>query len=178
MARTAWLALFLVTVLGCASSEPAPVPVVGDPAELQRLTGEWSGRYDSTATGRSGSIVFHLPADGSGHGDVVMIPLPRIHPRDPHGVIAQAQISAAEVATVINIREIRVANGIISGELVPYQEPNDGFLVTATFRGMVDGERIVGTFTMLTGTRNAPLNGTWSVRRQSHETPVHEETQP
>jgi len=61
MARTAYFVLFLAWLVGCASSDPAPVPIIGDPVELARLTGEWCGRYDSPATGRTGSIVFHLP---------------------------------------------------------------------------------------------------------------------
>lgn len=167
MARTACFTLFLALLVACASTDPAPVPIVGDPAELALLTGEWSGRYDNPATGRTGSIVFHLPGDGSAHGDVVMLPFPQVHQHQRQGMDMQSGAVESMTATVINIREVRVANGIISGELEPYPEPESGFLITTTFSGMVDGERIIGTFTMHSATRVAPTQGTWSVRRQA-----------
>ncbi len=47
--------------VGCAGN-PAPVPVVGDEPTINRLEGEWTGIYNSRASGRSGSTVFSLVA--------------------------------------------------------------------------------------------------------------------
>src|SRR5688572_5837482 len=98
MTRTACFTLLLALLVGCASSDPARVPIVGNPAELALLTGEWSGRYDSAATGRTGSIVFHLPGDGSGHGDIVMMPFPRIHQSRPEGCGMQQHTGVESMA--------------------------------------------------------------------------------
>jgi hypothetical protein len=164
MARSAILFLCVAMFFGCASSEPDAVPGVGDPAELARLAGEWSGHYDSAATGRGGSIVFHLPVDGPGHGDVVMVPLPRMIQKDTRARRGRADIVSSP--TVIDIREVRVAAGIITGELEPYFAPDDGLMAGTSFRGALDGDQIVGTLTMHSGTRVAPMSGTSTVRRK------------
>lgn len=173
MARIACLVFLFASLVGCGSSEPASVVVVGNPNELALLTGEWSGTYGSTATGRSGSIVFHL-LEEVGHGDVVMAPLPRIHPRTPDRRGSAIDVGDSDPAVVINIREVRVADGVISGELEPYFVPNEGLIVGTAFRGTIDGDKIAGTFTMHSG-RVAPLTGTWSVRRQTRKTVITEQ---
>lgn len=73
--RKALIATVVLFLMSCASSEPAPVPVIGMPEDLVTLTGEWAGTYESGATGRSGNITFHLTENPEGaHGDVLMVP--------------------------------------------------------------------------------------------------------
>ena len=68
------LATVAVLAAGC-SSAPAPIPVVGTPADVRTLAGEWGGDYHGESNGRSGSIVFRLSAQAdTAFGDVVMIP--------------------------------------------------------------------------------------------------------
>ena len=116
---------FIITVttsvtlllISCGSTEPGPVQVIGVPEDLVPITGEWIGTYDSLATGRSGSITFHLTENPKGaHGDVLMIPKqefirgneePRRHPEPFTG------------PSVLAIEFVRIAAGEISGKIAP-----------------------------------------------------------
>lgn len=52
----------IIAVASCRMTPPSPpVPVQGTHDDLMALSGEWSGRYWSKATGRHGTIRFSLP---------------------------------------------------------------------------------------------------------------------
>ena len=51
MVRSVFLLIFLVTLAACASSDPTPARIAGDPVALATLIGSWSGHYESGATG-------------------------------------------------------------------------------------------------------------------------------
>ena len=53
--RVGCVTMLVVAAAGCATT-PAPVPVVGDAADLGRLAGAWGGEYQGTTSGRSGKI--------------------------------------------------------------------------------------------------------------------------
>jgi hypothetical protein len=159
---------FLLTA--CASTEPGPVQVIGVPEDLLTLSGEWIGTYDSGATGRSGSITFHLTDNPEGaHGDVLMIPTPdfierghrrRSHvPTTPHGMISSA--------SVLSIEFVRITGGDITGRIAPYSDPEapDAMLETH-FTGHFDGEWIEGTFVTYSDYGVSPRRGTWRVHRK------------
>jgi hypothetical protein len=153
--------LVLLFLLHCASTDADPVAVTGDAAELSALTGEWSGSYESRATGRSGSIVFHLTGDESGaHGDVVMM-APGAMTRDAH---AQTGEPAAH-SQVIGIRFVRLAGKDISGEMEPYNDPVTNAQLHTRFVGKLEGDTIRGTFETTGGEAAAPARGTWKVKR-------------
>lgn len=171
-ARTIAIVISLALLLiSCASTEPGPVQVVGVPEDLGPLTGEWIGTYDGGATGRSGSITFHLTENVEGaHGDVLMIPKQEfIHdrdrhssqfPRGPHGMISSA--------SVLSIEFVRIAGGEINGKITPYPDPEvpDATLETH-FTGRLDGEWIEGTFVTYSDHGVSPRRGTWRVHRKS-----------
>ena len=50
-----FLTSFAAVALACAS-KPSPITVTGDAGDRASLAGKWSGEYQSTSTGRSGSI--------------------------------------------------------------------------------------------------------------------------
>jgi len=154
-------------VISCGSSEPGPVSVIGAPADLAPLTGEWSGSYDSLATGRSGSITFHLTADPNGaHGDVLMVPKRQI---DYHPVNRQ-QVPMASASSVLSIEFVRIASGEISGKLAAYPDPEvAGATLETHFQGRADGAWIEGTFVTYSVRSVAPLRGTWRVHRKAAE---------
>lgn len=162
------LALFPIS---CGSSEPGPVQVVGVPEDLVPLTGEWTGTYDSAATGRAGSITFHLTENPSGaHGDVLMVPkqehvynLPLHDARDhqsPQGMLSSSSLLAIEF--------VRIAGGEISGKMTPYPDPElSGATLETHFTGHLDGDWIEGTFVTYSDRGASPRRGTWRVHRKS-----------
>jgi hypothetical protein len=157
-----------VMVAGCASARQPRVPVSISPADLSRLGGEWAGEYTSPATGRSGSIVFHLTATAdSAHGDVVMVPRGMQAPLRPAVTGAGSRGQPPVEPRELTIRFVRFEGDRVSGMMDPYTDPDCNCPVTTRFEGTVQGERIEGTFT----TRGSPaanaVTGTWSVKRQS-----------
>lgn len=130
---------------------------------ILRRSPAWIGTYESRATGRGGSITFHLTDDPKGaHGDVLFVPQREfIYPRDePHP-------EPFGGAAVLTIELVRVAAGEISGKIAPYPDPEMPEATLEThFAGHLDGERIEGTFVTDSDRGVAPRRGTWRVRRK------------
>ena len=151
-------------VISCGSSKPGPVQVIGTPSDLTTLTGEWTGSYESRATGRSGSITFHLTADPKGaHGDVVMVPRRQVDYDQPAG----QHVPMASSASVLSIEFVRIASGEISGRIATYADPEEnGATLETHFTGRADGDWIEGTFVTYSVRSVAPLRGTWRAHRK------------
>jgi hypothetical protein len=154
--------------LSCASSAPEPIQVIGAPEDLVPLTGEWIGTYDSNATGRSGSITFHLTESREGaHGDVLMVPKREfIYDRErhaspyPHGMMSSS--------SVLSIEFVRVSGSGISGKIAPYPDPETPEATLEThFTGQLDGDWIEGTFVTYSDRDVSPRRGTWRVHRKA-----------
>lgn len=150
---------------GCSGS-PAPVPVLGVPADLARLAGEWGGEYRDEPSGRGGSIVFKLSAGAdTAFGDVVMIPRERrperLPTQDP-----SAGLALPRTLEVLSIAFVRAAGGSVSGRLIPYRDPECDCLVNARFEGRIRGDTIEGTFTTRRVESGEIQTGTWKVRRK------------
>lgn len=156
---------FAFLLISCGTSEPGPVQVIGVPDDLVPITGEWIGTYDSFATGRRGSITFHLTENPKGtHGDVLMVPKqefirgneePRRHPEPVAG------------PSVLAIEFVRIAAGEISGRIAPYHDPEAPEATLEThFAGHLDGEWIEGTFVTYSDHGLSPRRGTWRVHRK------------
>ena len=163
---TALLSLAFLFI-SCASSEPAPVTVIGTPEDLVTLTGEWAGTYESGATGRSGNITFHLTENPEGaHGDVLMVPKHEVvHDGERHhqGMIS----SSGAVASVLSIEFVRVSAGEISGKIAPYDDPEvEGATLETHFTGRLDGDWIEGTFVTYSDRGVSPRRGTWRAHRK------------
>jgi len=162
--------LLPLSLVACGASRP-PVPLVGTPAEVSSLIGEWSGDYSSAESGRSGSIKFTLRAAGdSAFGDVVMVPsatgIPLTPWRSPDAPGAQPTgASQAPQSTVLKIRFVRVEQAHVSGTLDPYADPQTGARLLTTFTGELSGNSITGGYTtrLLSGDTQT---GRWSVQRR------------
>ena len=156
----------LALVVGGCSTAPAPVPVVGTPADLGQLAGEWGGDYHGETSGRSGSIVFKLAAGAdSAVGDVVMIPRERREQRlpvqDP-----SAGLPTSRAPEVLSIAFVRAAGGGVSGRLKPYRDPDCDCMIITRFEGRIRGDVIEGTFTSTHVERHDTQTGTWKVTRK------------
>lgn len=154
-------------VISCGSSQPGPVQVIGAPTDLVQLTGEWTGTYESRATGRSGSITFHLTADPKGaHGDVVMVPKRQVD-YDP---TSRQHVPMASSSSVLSIEFVRIASGEISGKIATYADPDvAGATLETHFTGRAEGDWIEGTFVTYSARSVAPLRGTWRAHRKPAE---------
>ena len=155
-----------LVMAGC-STAPAPVPVVGSPADLGALAGEWGGEYHGETTGRSGSIVFKLAAGAdTAYGDVVMISHERRDSRLPTQD-PSAGLPIARTPEVLSIAFVRAAGGGVSGRLAPYRDPECNCQVDTRFEGRMRGNVIEGTFTSRLVEANEIRTGTWKVKRKT-----------
>lgn len=164
MAMGIMTALALAAV-GC-SSTPEPVPVVGAPADLGLLAGEWGGEYRGETTGRSGSIVFKLSAGAdTAFGDVVMIPRER-NPKHLPTQDPSAGLPIPRGPEVLSIAFVRAEDGGVSGRLIPYRDPACDCVVDTRFEGGIRGDTIEGTFTSHPVEGGRTQTGTWKVTRK------------
>jgi hypothetical protein len=166
--------LFLTSVaavaLACAT-KPTPITVTGDTSDRASLAGKWAGEYQSSATGRSGSIVFNLSPNGdAANGDVVMIPVGYGKPLQPYNnqnASGTGTVQNTNTAQVLTIKLVRVSAGTVSGVLDAYRDPQCDCPVETTFIGTLNGDTIAGTYSTRGTQANAPQTGTWRVKRSS-----------
>lgn len=163
-----WTAAAVVAALACAS-RPTPVTVAGDVSDRASLAGKWVGEYTSTATGRSGSIVFNLsPSGDAANGDVVMVPREygkALQPYNVNNTAAGTGVQNATPSQVLTIKLVRVSGDTVSGVLDPYRDPECDCPVVTTFTGRMTGDTIEGTFTTSGRQAAGPQTGTWRVNR-------------
>ena len=155
-----------VLLVSCSGS-PAPVPMVGQPADVSRLAGEWYGEYSSVESGRSGSITFKLNAGtDSASGDVIMSPQWNVRPQS--GQQPGAGATPPTAAQVLAINFVRVAGGDVSGSLAPYTDPTCGCTLHTTFIGRLQSDTLAGTYTSLHEQSRVTQQGRWRVVRQKN----------
>lgn len=157
----------VAAVLGAAC---APVimktPVTGPAPAVSRLVGDWQGEYSSVGSGRRGLIAFHLRAGAdTAEGDVIMQSRPDGDPQTAN-VPPSSWDALRTTHEAIAIRFVFVSENEVSGVLNPYRDPNCGCTLTTTFRGMIAGDEIEGTFhTEGSGISHMPTDGRWRVKR-------------
>jgi hypothetical protein len=162
--RSSIMALAMLAA-GCAFNPP-PVPVDARPADLERLTGRWAGRYERVNSGRAGSIEFNLVyGEDHAHGDVVMIPggSPHAYRSWREDGVARGPVDAVQELT---IRFVAVDDGEITGELDAYRDPDCDCRAYTRFRGRLRGDVVEGTFVTHTTRAAGPVQGTWKVTRK------------
>jgi hypothetical protein len=160
------LVLVALSASAC-ETERAAIPIAADPEQRSALVGEWHGRYESPSTKRSGSIVFFLvEGEDHAHGDVLMIPAGSSEPYRPSARSAEA-VTLRRGPQLLTIRFIRATKGHISGSLDPYWDPDCDCEVQTSFVGEVRDDRIVGTFTAVSGRPGVGRStGWWEVHRK------------
>lgn len=156
----------LVCALAACASVPAKTPVTGNAAAIDQLAGDWEGLYTSDETGRSGTIAFRLRAGSdTAEGDVVMTSPETMDVATSGAHQSRVSSTASEVLT---IRFVFVSDGEVRGVLNPYRDPDCRCTLTTTFRGMVRGNVIEGSFISEgNGMHHLPARGRWRVVRKS-----------
>lgn len=161
----AMTAALLLASPSCRMTPPAaPVPVEGTHEDVTLLSGEWSGRYRSAATGRHGVIRFLLPEHAdTGSGEVEITFSPSLHLlREP---TAKNEIDP-KPSTVIDITVVRVEGNWVRGTMAPYWDPDCDCQARTLFEGKISGNRITGTFsTQRASTDRRILTGKWEATR-------------
>lgn len=161
-----WLLPLCCLALAACAASSGRVPLYGEPGAL---AGEWSGRYVSEETGRSGTIVFRLTAgQDTARGDVVMM-VPRTAAEAPGFVPASGvawQAPMTQDARVLTIRFVQVEGGLVRGRLDPYSDPACSCMVETVFEGALQGDVITGTFVTRQLERTSSQRGRWQVTRR------------
>jgi hypothetical protein len=157
----------LVCALAACASVPAKTPVTGNAAAIDQLAGEWEGLYTSDETGRSGTIAFRLRAGSdTAEGDVVMTSREAMDAATSG--VHQSRVSSSTASEVLTIRFVFVSDGEVRGVLNPYRDPDCRCILTTTFRGMLRGNVIEGSFISEgEGIHHLPTKGRWRVVRKS-----------
>lgn len=150
---------------GCAFNPP-PIPLDARTADLERLAGKWSGRYERPNSGRSGTIEFDLVyGEDHAHGDVVMVPGGSRRPYRSWREGGLTEGGAADVRQ-LTIRFVAVEGGEVSGDLDVYRDPDCDCRAYTRFVGRLRGDVVEGTFVTRTSEAAGPLHGTWRVTRK------------
>jgi hypothetical protein len=159
---------FVVAVLvaGCATIS-GRVPVQGP--SVAGLVGDWDGTYESRESGRHGTILFRLHALADTAQGAVFIESRPADDLANAGGARRMDVPRSPSSTPLFIRIVFVEGNLIRGVLEPYRDPQCGCLLTTTFQGRLDGNRIEGTFRSEgEGFHHLPSNGEWQVRRIRH----------
>ena len=148
------LAALAAVIASCAGTS-SQIPVGGNPADVAALAGQWSGDYESPATGRTGSIVFTLSAGAdTAHGDVVMLPRAWNAPHTTSG--QPTDVTTPVAPQTLTISFVAAENGHVMGRLDPYRDPDCDCMVVTTFDGVMKADAIEGTFRTI-GTEHGKL---------------------
>jgi len=153
---------------GCASLTP-PIRLEGRNAEVQALAGIWSGEYVSEGLHpRRGSISFTLiEGEDHAHGDVLMIPegFSRAYEKYHGQAPLPTGTTFPSPAETLSVRFVRVGDGVVSGVLEPYWDPDRECQASTTFRGRITARSIEGTFASIYSKPLPETTGRWKVTR-------------
>ena len=152
--------------IGCM---PMPkVALQATPADLEILSGEWKGDYESAALGRRGSIEFKLKAGTyEAYGDVLMVPRGGRGPYQSQPHEEEQNPSDLASTQLLTIRFIRASHGTITGRLDRYWDPDRSCFANTAFNGSVGDTRVEGTFTTTYECGVAEATGTWKANKKA-----------
>jgi len=162
------LALLLAFVASACMALP-PVRVEATRADYERLAGKWHGEYSSAALGRRGSIDFELTAaTNKASGVVVMVPQGSTRPYEQYGPL-QYQYggqnpSPSQAQTIYFVRAEGTA---ISGMLDRYWDPDRSCFASTTFRAVLEGRTMAGSFKTTWDCGAGEATGDWKVTRKN-----------
>lgn len=154
--------LILGLMLAGCSTPKKTIPIRGSHHDMQQLAGRWAGSYESTDTGRSGSILFELEAGAdTACGDVIMYATRR----ETEYLLNSRFQQLRRNQQVLEIRFVEVNDNRIRGNLEYYRDPACNCLLSTVFTGRLNGDTITGTFVTHGVNDGHHYRGTWKVRR-------------
>jgi hypothetical protein len=162
MRRVMFVGFAAALAAGC-QSHSMPVRLQGDATAIASLAGRWTGEYWGGAGGRGGSLAFTLRSGSDSlYGDVTMVDPKgqQLRPADP----MEVHQTHAQSAQGLRIDFASIRADSVRGTLEPYIAPDCNCIVSSTFFGKVQGDRITGRFE----TRNAGrvlAEGSWEMKR-------------
>jgi hypothetical protein len=155
-----WILSFAVvwSLVSCASTSKR-TQVSG--SDVSQLVGKWSGEYHGASSGRSGLISFKLEAGAdSASGEVLMFTRQHAELANP-----DRPNSGPTPPQGLTIRFVNAANGMVSGRLDPYTDPDCSCQVETVFEGQLHDGTIAGHYTARrSGTTT--MTGDWKVTRK------------
>jgi hypothetical protein len=157
------IAILALSSGGCTTAHQPNIELTSSDFDLNPLVGEWRGNYNSSETGRSGTIAFTLRAgDAAASGNVVMVPRGA-----DSAAAAVAETAASASRQVLSIHFVRKEGGNVVGTLDPYNDPECACKVSTTFQGTFrDARTIEGTYTTVPSRPGTSVTtGQWSVTR-------------
>jgi hypothetical protein len=159
-------AVVLAATLACASRRAARLgtEVSASNLDVSPLVGRWSGESVNAQTGRTGTIAFTLEArEERASGEIVL--RPSVGGDSAH-VIDGAGVAAPSTRQVLRIDFVRLEGNNVVGRIEPYVNAACNCRVSSTFRGVLQGNTIEGTFEAV-GTDDPSLRftGSWKVTR-------------
>lgn len=157
----------LLAAGACATASP-PIQVYGTLRDVAPLVGTWRGEYiGDLEHSRSGDIEFTLVAgQDHAHGDVMMTPVGARAYQPYQGDDPRSQAhDVMPVTRALVIRFVDAADGMVTGALAPYWDPDRQTQATATFTGRVTETTIEGTFVTKYANGQASTGGRWKVTR-------------
>lgn len=148
MLATVTIPALTLALSACAGSASS-VPVKGPQEQVLQLAGDWEGSFDGATSGRQGEIRFELTAGRHiASGQVVMFD-------------EQAQ------QRPLGIELVQVQDGLITGKIEPYLEPQCDCQVVTEFSGNMIGDYIDGTYVTRGLDKPVEQRGSWSMARKN-----------
>ena len=159
--------LVAIATTGCTALPP--VRVEATRAEYERLAGKWHGEYTSAALGRRGSIDFELTATtNKASGVIFMVPQGATRPYEQYNPL-QYQYDGRNPTTsqALTIYFVRAEGSAITGMLDRYWDPDRSCFAVTTFRGVLEGRVMTGTFKTTWDCGAGEATGEWNVTRKN-----------
>lgn len=154
----------MLLALACSSQPLSSVRLQGDPRSIASLAGRWGGEYWGASAGRRGSLSFEVrPGTDTLYGDVTLMDAlgNMVRPADPADV-HRLHVRAPQL---LRIEFVMASQDSLRGVLEPYVSPDCDCVVTTSFAGALDKDRITGTFETRSASVGVLAHGFWRMER-------------
>jgi hypothetical protein len=134
--------------------------------DVSPLVGEWKGEFVNVELGRKGTIAFALAArEEKAMGEVVLMSMNPTADTLRSSVVAGAA-PAPSAKQVVKISFVRIEGDNVVGRTESYVHPACNCRVSSTFRGVLHGGQIDGTYVVVSSADpTVRFTGNWNVKR-------------